>query len=241
MERTVQSSLDDVSTHTLVGANLSGANLSDAYLRGANLRGANLRGATLVCANLSAANLSAAHLSAADLRGANLNDVALVGANLRAANLSAAHLRGADLSGATLVCANLSGANLSAANLCVADLRGANLHGANLRGVKGLDPLAAARLTIVPEGELIVYKKLLGGVICQLRIDRETKRSNATERKCRAERAFVLSGEGSSTHDPSFKYVVGKTVECDQWEEDRWVECGGGIHFFLTREEAEDF
>jgi hypothetical protein len=28
-------------------------------------------------------------------------------------------------------------------------------------------------------------------------------------------------------------------VRCDKWNEDRWIECGGGIHFFLTRIEAE--
>jgi hypothetical protein len=27
-------------------------------------------------------------------------------------------------------------------------------------------------------------------------------------------------------------------VRCDTWNEDRWTECGGGIHFYLTREEA---
>ena len=25
------------------------------------------------------------------------------------------------------------------------------------------------------------------------------------------------------------------------WEEDRWIECGGGIHHFLTRTEAEAY
>jgi len=29
-------------------------------------------------------------------------------------------------------------------------------------------------------------------------------------------------------------------IERDQWNEDRWKECGGGIHFYLTKIEAEN-
>lgn len=42
-----------------------------------------------------------------------------------------------------------------------------------------------------------------------------------------------------SQYDSAFIYRVGKTVRCDTWCEDRWQECAGGIHFFLTRAEAE--
>jgi len=30
-------------------------------------------------------------------------------------------------------------------------------------------------------------------------------------------------------------------VRCDKWDDDRWNECSGGIHFFLTRAEAEAY
>ena len=45
---------------------------------------------------------------------------------------------------------------------------------------------------IVPEGELVGWKKLWEGKIARLRIPAEAKRSNATGRKCRAEFAVVL-------------------------------------------------
>ena len=38
-----------------------------------------------------------------------------------------------------------------------------------------------------------------------------------------------------------FVYRVGETVRPDAWGGDRWVECAGGIHFFLTRYEAENY
>jgi hypothetical protein len=173
-----------------------------------------------------------ADLSDADLRGADLSD-----ADLRVANL-----RGANLIGANLIGANLRRANLRGADLGGADLRGANLVGAYLVGAKDVPALAVAQTRIVPDGELLVWKKLAGGHLCRLRIPADARRSNATGRKCRAEFAVVLEGEGVSRHDVGFVYRVGETVRPrEPFDENRWDECASGIHFFLTREEAEDY
>jgi len=62
---------------------------------------------------------------------------------------------------------------------------------------------------------------------------------------CRAEYVKVLEviGDtlGRSRHDNTTEYRVGSIVRCDKWEENRWIECDGGIHFFLTRIEAEKY
>ena len=171
------------------------------------------------------ANLSGADLSGADLSGANLG-----GADLWNANLGGANLRGA----------NLGGADLSGANLGGANLRDAKLGGANLGGARNAE-LAFARTCILPAGELIGWKKLRGGMIAKLKIPAEARRSNASGRKCRAEFADVLEGSGVSEHDGTTKYEAGKRVTCDTWCDDRWQECAGGIHFFITREEAEAY
>jgi hypothetical protein len=177
----------------------------------------------------------------ADLSGADL-----YGEDLSRAKLSRANLYGADLSGANLSRANLYEANLSGADLYGADLSGADLHGADLYGADlsraKLDAITIARLSIVPEtGAFEAYKKLRHGTIARLLIPADAKRSNATGRKCRAEKAIVLEGEEDSIHDSSVHYAPGMTVQCDTWEPDRWVECGGGIHFFITRAEAEAY
>jgi hypothetical protein len=146
----------------------------------------------------------------------------------------------ANLSGANLSGANLSGANLSGANLSGADLSGADLSGAN-----NISPITQAETTIVPEGQFVAWKKCGNGVIVKLMVGKNAKRSNGTSRKCRAEYVKVLAVIGAevgiSTHDNKTEYRVGKIVRCDQWEENRWVQCGGGIHFFLTRWEAEAY
>jgi hypothetical protein len=194
-----------------------------------SLRGADLRGADLV---------------GADLVGANLGNANLGKANLVGANLVGADLRNADLVGAKLGNANLGKANLVGANLVGADLRNADLVGAKLGNAKNSE-LAQAMTSICPEGCIIGWKKCIGGVIVKLKIHQDAKRGNATGRKCRAERAEVLevigADVGISEHDGKTEYRVGKTVECDTWCDDRWQECAGGIHFWLTRVEAESY
>ena len=176
-----------------------------------------------------------------DLYGANLSD-----ANLRSADLYGANLSGANLSDANLRSADLHGANLSGANLSDANLRSANLSDANLYGAKEIPQLIAAQTSIVPEhGPFFGWKKCKAGVIVKLAIGLKAKRSNSTGRKCRAEYVKVLEVIGAefgiSQHDNKTEYRVGSIVRCDKWEENRWVECGGGIHFFLTRIEAENY
>jgi hypothetical protein len=157
--------------------------------------------------------------------------------------LQAALKSGANLRGANLYGADLSGANLYGADLHGADLRGANLYGASLCGTKNSE-LAQAQTVLLSEGNLVGWKKCKNNVIVKMLIPQKAKRSNSTGRKCRAEYAQVLrvygAAEGLSLHDGKTVYRKGETVTCDSWNPDRFVECGGGIHFYITRIEAEN-
>ena len=231
-------------------SNLRGANLRDANLSDANLSGANLQGAYLYCANLSGANLSDANLRGVDLQGAylyganlsgaNLQGAYLYGANLRDANLSDANLSGADLQGAYLYGADLQGAYLRGA-----DLQGSDLRGVDLQGVKNAN-LVIARTRILPEGDIIGYKKCQESKIVKMLIPKEAKRSHAFGRKCRAEYADVIEiidKEGGkcndATSDRGGNYIVGKRIYPNSFDDDWTDECSNGIHFFITKEEAE--
>ena len=180
------------------------------------------------------------NLRGADLRGANLE-----GANLRGANLYGANLEGAYLRGAYLTGANLEGANLMRANLRGADLYGANLTEADLYGAKFDEKYMISLTSITPEGVLTGWKKCRNNIIVKLQIPAKAKRSNATGRKCRAEYVKVLEVYGDevgiSQHNNATGYHKGKIVKCDKWDDNRWEECSGGIHFFITREEAERY
>jgi hypothetical protein len=156
------------------------------------------------------------------------------------AQFRGADLRGADLYGANLYRANLRGANLRGADLRGADLRGADLRGADTNTTKGLHTTI-----IVPEGVLEVWKKCRNNVIVRLQVPAKALRSNAISRKCRASYVKVLeiigAKKGISHYDETVVYKKGAIIRCNEWNLDRWVECGGGIHFFLTRQEAEEY
>lgn len=137
-------------------------------------------------------------------------------------------------------------ANLRSANLYGANLYGANLQGANLQGAKNIPNKVAAALQVLPdEGDVIGWKKCCEGVIVKLLVKSETPRSSATTRKCRAKEVTVLevfgSDVGVSKHYRKVTYKKDEVVTCDYWEEDRWMQCAGGIHFFITKQEAEDY
>ena len=190
----------------------------------------------------------------ADLRGADLRRADLRRANLRGANLTRANLSGTDLSGANLNCANLSGADLTCTNLSgfdlnCTDLRGANLRGANLTranlsgDIKYNEGTYFYAIQCPEDGAFVAWKKCEDEVIVKLLIPEDAKRSSATTRKCRASKAIVLEIIGAekavSKHDNSVIYEVGKEMIPHEWCNDRWQECAGGIHFFITRKEAE--
>ena len=192
-----------------------------ADLRSANLRGANLRGA--------------------DLRGADLGGADLRSANLRSADLGSANLRSADFRSA-----DLGGANLRSANL-----RSANLGGANLGGAKNAE-LAIASTRILSEGSIIGWKKLKGEIVAKLLIPETARRCHAFGRKCRADSAVVLAlfdkdgktfdGVGESSYETGFRYRTGATITPTKpFNEDYTDECSSGIHFFITRIEAENY
>ena len=199
------------------------ADFSSCDLRDANLSGANFRYANLSCANFRYADLSGADLCDADLHGANLRDADLHGANLRDADLHGANLRDA----------NLSGADLSYANLCDAE------------------EVPYIPMVCPEEGDFIGWKKA-GDKIVKLHIPQDALRSSATTRKCRCNKAEVVeiyNIDGtiaderivSSSYVSSFTYEVGKTVEVQDFDTNRWKECTRGIHFFINRQEAINY
>ena len=155
---------------------------------------------------------------------------------------SRANLYGANLSGADLSGANLSRADLSLADLSRANLSRANLSSADLSGAKGVEK-QPPQTVILPEGDIIGWKKCADSVTVKLLIPSDAKRSNASGRKCRAEYAKVLDviGAEKGISERGGVYEKGALVKPDSWDADWKNECSHGIHFFITREEAEAY
>ena len=200
------------------------------------------KGATTIAAAVTMAVAAGANLYGASLDRASLDGASLDGASLDGASLNRASLNGANLDGANLYRANLNGANLDGANLDGASLDGASLYRANLNGAS-LENVKNLFYQIPQEGELIVWKAVAGGV-CKLRVPPEAKRTaTPIGRKCRAEWVEVLEAptNGAGLHDRNVVYRAGEIVRPDKYDPDPRVECTHGIHFFLTREEAEAY
>lgn len=140
--------------------------------------------------------------------------------------------------------ADLNGANLRGANLTSADLSGADLRGANLRSAK------LPAFQIPQDGSLTVWKKLKQGRLAKLYIPAKAKRTaSLVGRKCRTEYVKVLQvydsdGKPTLKGSPSRgdgTYLSGSYFYPDKYDDDIRVECTNGVHFFLTREEAEEY
>ena len=173
---------------------------------------------------------------------ANLSWSDLCGANLSVADLTGADLRGAVLRGSVLSEADLRGSDLRGA-----DLRESVLSGIVLSGAEG----AFVTITCPSDGAFIGWKKCRGDLIVKLLIPEDARRLSGTGRQCRCDKAKVLDIQtmdgkptgttAYSTYCSDFAYTIGATVVPDVFCADRWQECGGGIHFFITREEAVQY
>ena len=240
MEGITTEQLNEILTKHAEWVNSCGVKGVRANLWNANLRGADLRGASLGCADLGYADLRGADLRGADLRGADLRGADLGYADLRGADLGYADLRGADLGHADLRGADLRGACLWNANLGHANLWGAKIN---------------FYIACPEKGSFIAFKKAgnnYNNYIVELLIPEDARRCSATSRKCRCDKAKVLSitkidgtSDGVDTvysiYDETFAYKIGELVEVKDFDDNRWNECSTGIHFFLTRQEAVEY
>ena len=228
-------------------ANLSNATLQHADLSGIRLANSDLSGASLCNTNLSGAKLTFANLHRADLYKTDLTNANLYAADLSRAYIIYTNLEDADLEDADLSYSILDGAILDNTFLCDADFHRATFRRVNLQVAKNL-----YIPTYLPEGEFIAWKKLPNGLIVKLKILEDSKRSRALEDKCRCDKALVVEFQnldGTKSEETKYTsnnyvecvYEVGKIVEADKWDEDRFNECSHGIHFFIDRQSAVDY
>ncbi len=155
--------------------------------------------------------------------------------------------------GASLVRASLDGASLDRACLVGASLVGASLVGASLVGAC---LVGAINIPYIPvwcpsDGAFTGWKKVHGRLV-ELLIPADAERCSATTRKCRCNKAVVVSILNLDTKEPEQEilntsqvskllYKVGEEVLPDSYDTNRWDECSHGIHFFINKQDAIDY
>ena len=182
--------------------------------------------------NLSHAILTGNDMTRADLRSTNLSHAILKGNDMKWIDMSYADMRYAKLTGNDMTSTDMSFTYMR--DTCIEDC---------------IIPMACPS-----DGAFIGWKKALHcgeAVLVKLLIPEDAKRSSATGRKCRCDKARVieiLTMKGNievefavSEYDCAFVYKKGETVCEPNFCEDRFDECAEGIHFFIDRTEAENY
>lgn len=225
------------------GAEGQKADLSNCDISGLNMSHANLTGGIFINTNMSFVNLSHTNLSHANMVRVILEGADLAFTNLSFANLAMAYLGGAILN-TTLFCHS---------RLTSCEFKdNVYLHEAIFKEVildKTCVNIPSLPMACPDTGAFTGWKKCRdrcgNPIIVKLLIPEDAKRTSATGRKCRCNKAIVLDIEGAdvaySIHDIDFVYRIGETVEVDNFEEDRFIECAPGIHFFINKQEAMDY
>lgn len=177
-----------------------------------------------------------------------LVEATLNGANLREADLCETDLRGADLGYADLREVDLRDADLEGADLEGADFKEADLKGADLSDIY-YSVYTSFLTSQCPTDGSFIGRKRLDKYIVKLKICEDADRSSSTSIICRCSKAEVLeiqNIDGSiaditeicSSHDKTFIYKVGETVEVKDFDKCRWNKFSTGIHFFIDRNMA---
>lgn len=160
-------------------------------------------------------------------------------------------LHGANFKNATMKTASFRYCDMRKCNIQDADLYGAVLEYAKLDGIYSNENTKWFRLRCPEVGAFLGYKKCINDRMVQLLIPSDAKRSSATLPSCRCSKAKVLTiksfdfkenfDEAWSLVDEDFIYRKGEWVEVKNFNEDRWMDSTTGIHFWMSREEAQAY
>ena len=204
----------------------------------ADLRYADLRYADLRYTDLRNANMSYANMRYANMRNANVSYANMSYADMRNTNMSYANMSYADIRSVDMRYANMRSVDMRNVNMIGVDMIGANMKGADMRGVDRL------KKGIKLSEPIIGWKKCKNNVLVKLEIPRGAIVFSINNKKCRTDKAKVLEIIGADRAYSNYKffsYYVGDIIEVFNFNCEYNVECAEGIHFFRTREEAENY
>lgn len=201
--------------------------------------------------DLSGMDLSGMDFTLSSFQNTVLNGVDFEGSSVENALFDGCGLRGANFRNAEMKTASFRYCDMRECNIEGANLFGAVLEFANLEGIVSDEDTRWFRLHCPEEGAFLGYKKCVNDRMVQLLIPADARRTSATLPSCRCSKAKVLTiksfdftqnfDEAWSLVDENFVYKKGQWVEVKDFNENRWQDSTTGIHFWMTRAEAEGY
>ena len=236
-------------------ADMSEAVLDEAELYGASICHANLANVSAIKANFASCIMWNSKLNEASMAGAcfytaQLCDCDFTSADLRFCDLCYSNIdytcfEKADLGWANFTYAKKTfWANFGEADLTDVDFTDCCLADNAVNGAKGLFiPMACPE-----EGAFIAWKKCQDNRIVKLMVPENALRTGGDRFSCRASEVEILDiysennncAEAVSFED-DYTFRRGETIKDKQVFDSSLLHDGAGIHFFLSRAEAENY
>lgn len=201
--------------------------------------------------DLTGADLSNIDFTLSSFENVKLDQVNFSGSSVENALFDGCSMEGADFENANMKTASFRFCNMKNCNIKGANLYGAVLENADLTDIKSDENTRWFRLHCPEKGAFLGYKKCVNNRMVQLLIPADALRTSATLPSCRCSKAKVLTiksfdfkenfDEAWSLVDENFEYKRGEWVEVKDFNKDRWMDSTTGIHFWMTREEAEAY
>lgn len=201
--------------------------------------------------DLSGTNLSNMDFTLSSFQNTVLDEVNFENSSVENALFDGCPMKGANFKNARMVTASFRYCDMRGCNIEDANLFGAVLEFADLEGIVSNEGTQWFRLRCPEEGAFLGYKKCVNDRMVQLLIPADAKRTSATLPSCRCSKAKVLTiktfdytqnfDEAWSLVDENFVYKKGEWVEVKNFNEDRWQDSTTGIHFWMSRAEAQAY
>lgn len=235
----------------LHNVDLSRLDLRHAILHNTNLRGANLQDSLLSHANICDADLSYANLDYATCNFANISRSSLCGATVRNTVFRYTLFDLVDFYNIAIHNTNFTYSAFRKSYITATDIANFSYATFDECAVIFTENTSLYSCGMIIDTPIRGYKKCdtngNGPTIVTLEIPRGAIVFSINGSKCRTNKAIVLSIDGDgineaySFHDQEFVYRVGDELVIDDFDLRYNVECGTGIHFFLTKGEAEHY
>lgn len=200
--------------------------------------------------NFTFVSMRNCELAGLEIMNSNVRGWGLLGCKVQSfkaefSNLAVFHFRDCTIECTSFYGINFALSRFNNVHLNSVDFTETNLKDCEFTDVTSVD-VKLPEFQIPQDCDLIGWKSTDGGVL-KILVPADAKRTaSVVGRKCRAERVKVIGGARDgwdyiSRWDGTTVYRNGETVVSDSYDPDPLVECTHGIHFFLTREEAENW